>query len=101
MSCSDAVFLLDSRRALPQCLQHPCYEAFEFEALARAPLELTFSIYADVERWRNRSVFGDIRWVKGTPGAEGSRLQVETRSSVPSKVDQVVQHFPPTRVLTI
>ena len=68
-------------------------QAFEFQVVVRAPLELTFSIYADIECWRNRSVFGDIRWVKGTPWAEGSRLHVETRSPVPSKVDQVVQHF--------
>jgi len=26
-------------------------QAFEFELLVRAPLELNFSIYADVERW--------------------------------------------------
>lgn len=68
-------------------------QSFEFEVAVRAPLELTFSIYTDIERWRNRSVFGDIRWAKGAPWEEGSRLEVETRSPFPSKVDQVVQHF--------
>lgn len=68
-------------------------QAFEFEVGVRAPLELSFSIYTDIERWRNRSVFGDIRWVKGTPWAEGSRLHLETRAPIPSTVDQVVQHF--------
>lgn len=67
--------------------------SFEFEVAVRAPLELAFSIYTDIERWRNRSVFGDIHWVQGAPWEEGSRLEVETRSPFPSKVDQVVQHF--------
>lgn len=31
--------------------------------------------------------------MKGVPWEEGSRLEVETRSPFPSKVDQVVQHF--------
>lgn len=68
-------------------------ESFEFEVAVRAPLELTFSIYTDMERWRNRRVFGDIRWANGAPWEEGSRLEVETRSPFPSKVDQVVQDF--------
>lgn len=68
-------------------------QSFEFEVAVRASLELTFSIYVDIERWRNRSVFGDIRWVKGAPWQEGSRLHVETRKPLPSSVDQVVQGF--------
>lgn len=36
-------------------------QSFEFEVAVRARLELAFSIHTDIERWRNRSVFGDIR----------------------------------------
>jgi len=68
-------------------------QSFEFEVAIRAPGELTFSIYTDIQRWKNRSVFGDIRWVKGMPWEEGSRLHLETRKPLPSRVDQVVQHF--------
>ena len=70
-------------------------QSFEFEVAVRAPVELTFSIYVDIERWKNRSVFGDIRWVKGVPWEEGSRLRVETSKPFPSAVDQVVQRFVP------
>lgn len=68
-------------------------QSFEFDVDVCCSLELSFAIYCDIERWRNRSVFGDIRWVKGSPWEEGSRLSVETRVPLPSTVDQVVQHF--------
>ncbi len=70
-------------------------QSFEFEVGARCPRELAFAIYTDIERWRNRSVFGDIRWVKGGPWEEGSRLSVEMRVPFSSRVDQVVQHCSP------
>jgi hypothetical protein len=68
-------------------------QSFEFEVGVRCRLELVFAIYTDIERWRNRSIFGDIRWVKGSSWQEGSRLTIETRVPIRSKVDQVVQHF--------
>ena len=68
-------------------------QSFEFEVSVRCPLAIVFAIYADIERWRNRSIFGDIRWVKGSPWHEGSRISIETRVPFPSTVDQVVQHF--------
>jgi hypothetical protein len=67
-------------------------ESFEFEVAIECRLELVFAIYIDLARWRNRSIFGDIRWVKGTPWEEGSRLLVETRVPFHNKVDQVVLH---------
>jgi|SRR5579864_257494 len=66
---------------------------FEFEVGVRCPLAIVFAIYVDTDRWKNRSIFGDIRWVKGSPWQEGSRLTIETRVPFRSKVDQVVQHF--------
>lgn len=67
-------------------------QSFEFEVAIDCRLELVFAIYTDLERWRNRSIFGDIRWVKGIPWEDGSRLIVETRLPFHNKVDQVVQH---------
>ena len=70
---------------------------FGFQIVINCALAEVFAIYTDIERWRNRSVFGDIRWVQGTPWEEGSRLRIETRVPVPSVVDQVVQHFEANR----
>ena len=47
-----------------------------------------FAIYTDIERWQNRSLFGEIRWVHGKPWEEGSRLRIETRVPVRSTVDR-------------
>ena len=52
-------------------------QSFAFEVAVRCPLELVFEIYIDIDRWRNRSIFGEIRWVKGSPWQEGSRLTIE------------------------
>ena len=70
-------------------------QSFDFQVVLNCPLETVFSIYVDTERWRNRNLFGDIRWVQGKPWEEGSRLRIETRVPIRSSVDQVVQHFTP------
>ena len=70
-------------------------QRFQFEVALKSPLDTVFAIYIDIERWRNRNLFGDIRWVKGKPWEEGSRLRIETRFPIPSTVDQVVQQFQP------
>jgi imidazoleglycerol phosphate dehydratase HisB len=68
-------------------------QSFAFEVAVRCPLELVFEIYVDIDRWPNRSIFGEIRWVKGSPSQEGRRLTIETRVPFRSMVDQVVQHY--------
>lgn len=68
-------------------------KSFEFEVVVGCGLEFVFAIYTDIERWRNRSIFGDIRWAKGNPWEEGSRLNIEVRVPFSGKVDQVIQHF--------
>ena len=70
-------------------------ESFEFEVEISCRLEFVFAIYTDLDRWRNRSIFGDIHWVKGIPWEEGSRLLVETHVPFPNKIDQVVLHCTP------
>jgi hypothetical protein len=71
--------------------------SFEFQIVLNSPLNTVFAIYVDTDRWRNRNLFGDIRWVQGKPWEEGSRLRIETRIPIPSTVDQVVQVFEPHR----
>lgn len=71
--------------------------SFEFQVVANCPLETVFAIYVDTDRWRNRSLFGEIRWVQGEPWKEGSRMRIETRLPIHSNVDQVLQHFEPNR----
>jgi len=71
--------------------------SFEFQVALNSPLETVFAIYVDTDRWRNRNLFGDIRWVQGKPWEEGSRLRIETRSPIRSTIDQVVQVFEPRR----
>jgi len=71
--------------------------SFEFQVVLNSPLATVFAIYVDTDRWRNRNLFGDIRWVQGKPWEEGSRLRIETRSPIRTTVDQVLQHFEPER----
>ena len=70
-------------------------QSLDFQVVLNSPLETVFAIYVDVDRWRNRAMFGDIRWVQGNPWEEGSRLRIETKTPIRSVVDQVVQHFSP------
>jgi len=70
-------------------------QSFDFQIVLNCPLDTVFSIYVDVDRWRNRNVFGEIRWVQGKPWEEGSRLRIETLKPIRANVDQVVQHFAP------
>ncbi len=70
-------------------------QSFDFQIVLNCPLDTVFSIYTDVDRWRHRNVFGEIRWVHGNPWEEGSRLRIETLKPIRASVDQVVQHFAP------
>ena len=70
-------------------------QSFDFQIVVNCPLDAVFSVYTDVDRWRNRNVFGEIRWVRGKPWEEGSRLRIETLKPIRANVDQVVQHFAP------
>jgi hypothetical protein len=68
-------------------------QSFEFQVVLNCPPETVFAIYVDTERWRNRNLFADIRWVQGQPWAEGSRLRIEIRSPVRSTVDSDLTAF--------
>lgn len=70
-------------------------QSFDFQIVLNCPLELAFAVYTDIDRWRNRNLFGDIQWAKGQPWEEGSRLRIETLTPLRTTVDQVVQEFVP------
>jgi|HubBroStandDraft_5_1064220.scaffolds.fasta_scaffold150646_1 hypothetical protein len=70
-------------------------QSFEFQVVIGCPRDIVFSIYVDIERWQNRSLFGEISWVQGKPWEPGSRLRIETLHPVRAVVDQVVQQFQP------
>jgi hypothetical protein len=70
-------------------------QSFDFQLVLDCPLAIVFAIYVDIERWCNRNLFGDIRWVQGKPWVPGSRLRIEVRTPIRTSVDQVVQHFEP------
>jgi hypothetical protein len=70
-------------------------QSFDFQVVLNCPIETVFAIYVDVDRWQNRNIFGEIRWVQGKPWEEGSRLRIETVKPIRSHVDQVVQTFVP------
>jgi hypothetical protein len=70
-------------------------QSFDFQIVLDCPLDTVFAVYVDIERWRNRNLFGEIRWSQGKPWEPGSRLQIEVRVPLRATVDQVVQHFTP------
>jgi len=75
-------------------------QSFDFQVVLNCPLELAFALYTDIDRWRNRHLFGDIQWAKGDPWKEGSRLRIETTVPLRTTVDQVVQRFAPNENVT-
>jgi len=70
-------------------------QSFEFQVVVNSPLEKVFALYTDIEWWRNRSIFADIRWTHGEPWTEGSRLRIESRKPIRASVDQVLLEFRP------
>lgn len=67
--------------------------SFDFQVVLNCPLSTVFAIYVDIGRWRNRNLFGEIRWVQGRPWEPGSRLRIEVVKPIRTSVDQVVQRF--------
>jgi len=68
-------------------------QSFDFQVVLNCPLSTVFAIYVDIDRWCNRNLFGEIRWVQGRPWEPGSRLRIEVVKPIRTSVDQVVQRF--------
>lgn len=74
--------------------------SFDFQLVLNCPLATVFALYVDTDRWCNRNMFGEIRWVQGVPWEPGSRLCIEVRHPIHTTVDQVVQRFEPNESVT-
>jgi len=57
------------------------------------PVEHAFAVYVDWNRWRNRGVFGQLRWAAGEPWTVGSRMEIELTYPQPTRVQEVVVAF--------
>ncbi len=69
----------------------------EFQVVVDCAVERIFSIYSDLDWWRHRKMFSDIRWMQGEPWKEGSRMRIETRTPIRTAIDQVVLEFQPNQ----
>jgi hypothetical protein len=65
----------------------------DFNVVVNCPVETVFAIYTDIGRWRDRGIFGEIRWAHGDPWEEGSRLSLRTRILLPTTFEQTLNHF--------
>jgi Polyketide cyclase / dehydrase and lipid transport len=74
-------------------LSRQLMSTLELNVVVSCPVETVFAVYTDIERWRDRGIFGNISWRKGRPWEEGSILKVTTRVLVPTTFDQVLVHF--------
>jgi hypothetical protein len=72
-------------------------QSFDFQVVIRAPIEKVFSVYTDNDRWQNRNIFGEIRWVQGEPWTAGSRMRIEVVRPIRAVVDQVLTQFESNR----
>lgn len=70
---------------------------FEFRVAIDRPLIDVFAVYTDIDNWKGSSFIADVRWVKGKPWVEESRMQIVTDGHIPATVDQVLMRFEPGR----
>jgi Polyketide cyclase / dehydrase and lipid transport len=68
---------------------------FEIRVTVDRPLATVFAVYTQADTWRWCSYIRNIRWARGRPWEEESRLQIEIKNTVGGTVDQVLMHFEP------
>ena len=67
------------------------FERFEYSVITKAPPELAWQVFSDCELWPQFSeLYKDIRWTKGEPWQEGSRLSIRTRSPIEVTLDHAI-----------
>jgi hypothetical protein len=66
---------------------------FEIQITVHRPLATVFSVYTDTNKWRWCSYIRDVRWIRGNPWEEESRLRIEIDGAIGSTVDQVLIGF--------
>ena len=63
----------------------------EYAAVTRADPAIAWKVFTDWGRWpRFSDVYGEIRWLSGTPWKVGSRLRIELVRPVTATVDHVI-----------
>lgn len=63
----------------------------EYSGVTRADCALTWKMFSDWRRWQRFSdVYGDIRWLSGTPWTAGSRMRIVLVRPQRTTVDHVI-----------
>jgi hypothetical protein len=68
----------------------------EIRVTVNRPLVTVFAVYTQPDTWRWCSYIRNVRWSRGRPWEEESRLEIGIDGPVGS-VDQVLMHFEPNR----
>lgn len=79
------------------------FERFEYSVTTKAPQEVAWRVFSDWTRWPQFSdYYQDIRWTKGEPWQEGSRLSIISAKPIRVTLDHVITMCePPARVAWI
>ncbi len=70
--------------------------SFEIRVTIDRPLTTVFAVYTQLDTWRWCSYLRAVRWVRGRPWEEESRLRIEI-DGPGGTVDQVLIRFEPCR----
>ena len=67
------------------------FERFDYFVVTQAPPILAWKIFSDCSLWPHFSqLYEDIRWTKGLPWQEGSRLSIRARAPIEITLDHVI-----------
>ncbi len=67
------------------------FERFEYSVITRAAPSVAWQVFSNLKLWPQFSeLYDDIRWTKGEPWQEGSRLSIRTRSPIEVTLDHVI-----------
>lgn len=66
----------------------------EIRVTVNRPLAMVFAVYTQPDTWRWCSYLRNVRWSRGRPWEEESRLEIEL-DGPGGTVDQVLMHFEP------
>jgi len=67
------------------------FERFEYSVITQASPQVAWELFSAWTRWPTFSDHYDtVRWTKGEPWQEGSRLRITTRLPIPVKLDHAI-----------
>jgi hypothetical protein len=74
------------------------FERFEYSVATKASPEVAWQVFSDWKRWPQFSeLYHDIRWTKGEPWQEGSRLSIKAAIPIGVTLDHVITLCIPAR----